>query len=372
MARWVKQFAALGGLCGIAALLASSQSPSPLAPPSPPQTTLVAVGDIMLGRRLGETMRRTGDYALPFQNAASLLAADITFGNFEGTFCEKPPWPTSGMVFRIHPEAVKSLLAGGFDVVSIANNHAGDGGDACIRFTTEHLRANGIAFAGAGASYEDAHKPAILERNGVKFAFLAYTYAERNDKDVGTGFSQPPPDVPSGANRGQLKLAPTSKSPKVPRPVIAGRNVQNVQRDVAAARQQANVVIVSLHDGAEYTLRVAKETQEFARAAIDAGAIVVLGHHPHVPQHIEQYNGGWIFYSLGNFVFQQNTPPAVKHALLARLTFTGAALQKAEALAGVIESYARPRPATAEETTKILKFIGRDTSLLWSAPPNSP
>ena len=355
----------------MAAALAALPEPQPVAADEPTQITLVAVGDILLGRRLGVEMKESGDYSLPFHNISFLLTpADIAFGNFEGVFCEKPPWPTTGMVFRLHPDSVKSLVAGGFDVVSVANNHFGDGGNACVTYSLAHLAAHGIAAAGAGNTYEEAHAPAILERLGVKFAFLAYTYEGRNDSPPAPKKNDPAAES-SPANAEQTAAASTAvpgrKSFATPRPTIAARNPQNVRRDVAAARQVADVVIVSVHDGAEYLQRVAKETQEFSRAAIDAGATAVLGHHPHVPQRIEQYNGGWIFYSLGNFVFQQNTPPAVKHSLIARLTFTGKTLTKVEALPAYIETFARPRPATPEESARILKSIGVESPLLWQA-----
>ena len=309
-------------------------------PPSGPQTILVAVGDILLGRRLGAEMEKSGDYSLPFTRIADpLRAADIAFGNLEGAFCEKPPYPSEGMTFRLRPRAVESLTGAGFDVVSVANNHFGDGGEACIKFSVEHLRNAGILPAGAGANFDEAHRPAVIERNGVRFAFLAYTYAARND------------------------------APKSTQPVIAGRDPKRVALDVAAARAAADVVIVSLHDGAEYTSRVLPETVQFARAAIDAGAAVVVGHHPHVPQRVEQYKDGWIFYSLGNFAFQQNSPPATRTALMARLTFTGAALARVEAVPVVIEWYSQPRPATPEESAAILKSIGLENSLVWAAPP---
>jgi poly-gamma-glutamate synthesis protein (capsule biosynthesis protein) len=319
-------------------LLIAGAGSSP-AQTQPPSTTVIAAGDILLGRKLGVDMHRSGDYSLPFQAMAPLLQqADIAFGNFEGVFCEKPPWPVSGMVFRLRPEAVASLHAGGFDVVSVANNHFGDGGEPCLTFSLAHLRQNGVATAGAGAHFAEAHTPAILERQGLRFAFLAYTYAARNDV------------------RGAV------------RPVIAGRNSEQMRRDVAAARQQSDIVIVSLHDGTEYVQRVARETEEFARAAIDAGAVAVFGHHPHVPQRVEPYKDGWIFYSLGNFVFQQNTPPAVRHALLARLTFSEKQLAQVEAIPAVIEYFARPRPATPEEAARILQSIGLRDSVLWRAP----
>jgi poly-gamma-glutamate synthesis protein (capsule biosynthesis protein) len=304
----------------------------------PPRTTVVAVGDILLGRSLGALMEETGDYTLPFTSMKSELAsADITFGNLEGPFCGEPPYPTSGMVFRVHPAAIAGLVDAGFKILSVANNHFENGGDACMRFSLEHLREAGIATAGAGVTYDQAHAPAILVRHRVRFAFLGYTYALRND-------------IPDSTH-----------------PVIAGRNPENVRRDVAAALRRADAVIVSLHDGAEYTERVAAETVEFAHAAIDAGAAVVLGHHPHVPQRIEHYRDGWIFYSLGNFVFQQYTPATTRTALAARLTFAGARLARVEALPVEIEWHSHPRLADTEESARILKVIGLESPLLW--PP---
>ena len=304
-----------------------------------PTTTLVAVGDILLGRSLGVLMEQAGNYSLPFAEiSGELTGADLTFGNLEGPFCGEPPYPASGMVFRVRPPAVAGLVAAHFSVMSVANNHFENGGDACMRFSLEHLRNAGIATAGAGVSYEDAHAPAILTRHGVRFAFLGYTYAQRND------------------------------SPEATRAVIAGRNPENVRRDVRAALERANVVIVSLHDGTEYALRVAPETVEFARAAIDAGAAVVLGHHPHVPQRVERYHDGWIFYSLGNFVFEQNTPPETRTALMARVTFAGTLVVRAEVVPVVIDWHSRPRLANAEEAAPILRRIGLESQVVWPPP----
>jgi poly-gamma-glutamate synthesis protein (capsule biosynthesis protein) len=291
----------------------------------PPVTTLVGVGDILLGRSLGTIMESTHDYSMPFRNMeAQLGAADIAFGNLEGPFCAEPA-------------AIAGLVHAGFAVLNVANNHFDNGGYACMRFSLEHVHQAGIATVGAGETYAAAHQPAILVRHGVRFAFLGYTYADLND-------------------------APDSSHP-----VIAGRNPAHVREDVAAALRQADAVIVSLHDGAEYTPRVAPETEEFCHAAIDAGAAVVLGHHPHVPQRVEQYHDGWIFYSIGNFVFQQYKPPETRTALMARVTFLGARVVRVEAVPLVIEYHSRPRPASVTEGAPILARIGLDRPLLW--PP---
>lgn len=321
-------------------LAGCAQAPPALPPQSPPRITVVAAGDILLARAVGERMERSGDATLPFAAIApALSAADIAFGNLEGPFCEKPPYTKEGMIFRVRPRGVESLASAGFDVVSVANNHFGDGGNACMEFSLVRLREAKIAPVGAGLSYEDAHAGAVLARKGIRFAFLGYSYAPRND-------------------------APGAKNA-----VIAGRDTAQVRCDVAAARARADVVVVSLHDGAEYSRSVARETQEFARAAIDAGATAVFGHHPHVPQRVEPYAGGWIFYSLGNFVFWQNEPATTRTALLARLTFSGTKVEKVEALPVVIESPGIPRLANDKESAPILKSAGLSASVLWPEQP---
>ena len=112
---------------------------------------------------------------------------------------------------------------------------------------------------------------------------------------------------------------------------------------------------------------MAPETEQFCHAAIDAGAALVLGHHPHVPQRIEHYHDGWIFYSLGNFVFQQYTPPEVQTALMARITFAGARVERVEATPLVIEWHSTPRLATRAEGAPILERIGLTEPVQW--PP---
>ncbi|MBI4409239.1 MAG: CapA family protein [Gemmatimonadetes bacterium] len=324
------------GLTGLVAwfVLAFSHAASPplvpaqggpadsAAAPRPPRITMVAVGDINLARRLGERMHAANDYSLPFRSIAPVLAdADIAFGNLEAALCPRPPYPLTGFSLRARPRAVEALVGAGLDVVSVANNHFGDCGAEGIRFGVERLRARGVRTAGAGLDFDEAHAAAIIERQGVRFAFLAYSYAARGDV------------------------------PRTHGAVIAGLDTAQLRRDVAAARAAADVVLVSVHDGIEYARQPTAATQRFARAAIDAGALVVLGHHPHVPQPVESYNDGWIFYSLGNFVFEQ-FDPGTRTGLMARLTFLGAKLEKAEAVPIVIETFARPRLAASEDGSR--------------------
>lgn len=319
--------------------------PPPLDPQlalwSPARTTLVAVGDILLARNLGALMTKEDDWKIPFKPLAKILSdADIAFGNLEGPFCPRPPFTRSGIVFRADPRGVAGLEYAGFDVLSLANNHSWDGGSACARYSRDLVSGKGILTAGVGKDFAEAHAPRIVERNGVRFAFLAYTYAARNighylPRDLWV-------DEVAHLDAGQVRV------------------------DVAAALGQADVVIVSVHEGTEYTLRLRPLQQAFARAAIDAGASLVLGHHPHVPQRIERYQQGWIFYSLGNFVFWQ-FQKGTRQALMARLVFTGARLERVEAVPVFIDEPGIPRFATEEEAAAILSRIGLRHRLLWPA-----
>jgi poly-gamma-glutamate synthesis protein (capsule biosynthesis protein) len=281
-------------------------------------------------------MEESNDFKLPFRSMrGELAAADVTFGNLEGPFCPKAPFTESGITFRVNPKGIDGLEWAGFDVLSVANNHFSDGGAECMEFTRTELKKSNIEAVGAGMSFEEAHRAAIIERKGIRLAFQAYSYAARNDR------------------------------PGDKKPVIAGRNIEHARKDIATALKSADVVLVSLHDGAEYTSRIAAETRAFCRAVIDAGATAVLGHHPHVPQEIEQYGEGWIFYSLGNFVFWQNHPPETRTGLAARLTFSGRKLEKVEALPVVIESVSRPRLADPSESDRILSRAGIRSSVIW-------
>ncbi len=161
--------------------------------------------------------------------------------------------------------------------------------------TQMHLANASIAYTGGGPDYDSAHRPAIIEKNGVRFAYLAYT-------DL----------LPEFFTRVTAAPASASHTPFV-----------QVQRDIERAREQADVIIVSYHWGTEYETKHNAEQESIAKATIDAGAKLVIGHHPHVQQEIEAYKDGWIAYSLGNFVFDQYFQPEVMQSRIFEVTFKG-------------------------------------------------
>jgi len=239
--------------------------------------TMLFVGDIMLSRSVGAYMQKMGDYTLPFLNIADFLkGADLTFANLENPVSSRGINVGSKYSFRADPKTIEGLKYAGFDVVSIANNHMWDYGREAFLDTMTHLTEAGISFVGGGHNFEEAHKPVIKDVNGIKVAFLAYTE-----------FLQ---SVAAGEN-----LAG-----------ITNFNIEQIKRDVAVANQQGDLVVVSFHWGDEYQTKHNQKQEQFAKAAIDAGAGLIIGHHPHVVQEVERYKDGWIAYSLGNFVFDQN------------------------------------------------------------------
>ena len=255
---------------------------------------ILAVGDVMLSRHVYRIALQHKDPTWPFHNTASALAsADITFANLESPFFDQGPSPAlNSMVFRAPPEMVEGLVLAGFDVVSTANNHARDYGPESIPFTLDHLNKHGILAAGTGHDAAEAHAGVVLERAGTRFGFLAYAYDQRNGN------------------------WPTLD------PRIADMDIGQMKLDAASLRKRVDVLIVSMHAGTEYAVKPHPTQQAFARAAIDAGAAVVIGHHPHVIQPVEEYKDGVIFYSLGNFVFDQQ-PPEANKGIAAEITFEG-------------------------------------------------
>jgi len=255
--------------------------PSP-TPAAEPAVTLAAVGDVMLGRGVGEAIGLYGA-GYPFEQVAAVLReADIAFANLEVPITADGVPAQKDYVFRAPPAAVDGLDGAGLDIVSLANNHVLDYGVVGLEDTLAALDRAGIAAAGAGEDEAAARRPAVLSVEGLRVAFLGYV--------------QVPDDSVSGFGEDELAAGPD-------RPGAAWARREAVVADVEAAAQQADLVVVSLHAGSEYREEPSTVQRELAHAAVDAGADVVLGHHPHVLQGIERYRGALIAYSLGNFVF---------------------------------------------------------------------
>lgn len=253
---------------------------------------LAVVGDIMLSRHVGTLIERHG-WRLPFQGIPPQLAsADVAFANLEcpASFLGTPyPGKPAEVTFRATPGALLGLKAAGFDVVSLANNHTNDYGPAALRETLEALEILGIKSCGAGLTAMAARSPAIITVHGIRLAFLAYA--------------------------DPIWSVVAAKDEPEARPGVATLDEAVIITDIQRVKKQADAVFVSLHWGDEYTAVPSEKNRQLAKRLIDAGAIAILGHHPHVLQGSEWYQGGLILYSMGNFIFDMKADNTYDSAL---------------------------------------------------------
>lgn len=273
------------------------RSTPPEIVPRTKETRVLFGGDVMLSRFVGRLARQRHDPASPLRDLAPMLsAADIAFVNLESPFSDRGRPVDEGMIFKAEPEMVLALELAGIDVVSTANNHTRDCNGYGLEFTLDWLAQHGIAAVGSGKSADAAHAGAVLTRNGYRFGFLGYTFDQSNGNHT---------DVDDR---------------------VANIDLHQMQLDVTDLLLRADAAIVSMHAGFEYSPRPNAQQIEFAHAAIDAGARVVVGHHPHVVQPWERYGSGVIFYSLGNLVFDQFQRVETQHGALGQVVFSGTAI----------------------------------------------
>lgn len=254
------------------------------------------VGDIMLDRNVLNSVRKngSGDFSFIFENIDFLDESDVTFGNLEGPASDKGEDLGNLYSFRMNPLVTLSLKGAGFDALSVANNHSADWGEEAFLDTLERLRRSGISPVGGGVDIDEAESAEIIERKGFKVGFLGFS-------DVGPKWFE------AGNGKPGILLA----------------EIDTVENLVKKTIAQADYIIVSFHFGNEYEMTPSERQERLAKSAIDAGANIVVGHHPHVEQKIEIYNGGLIAYSLGNFIFDQNFSKETMEGALLNVVFSG-------------------------------------------------
>ena len=267
------------------------------APIEESKITMIFVGDIMLDRGVKNMVDKhgDGDFKFPFLKIADYLKkADIVFGNLESVISDKGTKVGSIYSFRADPKAVEGLVFSGFNVVSVANNHVFDYGRLAMEDSFLRLKKAGIAYVGGGFSEEEAYAPIIKEIEGLKIAFLAYT------------------------NLGSIHWTAKEENSG-----IAWMEKDRVEKDIKEAKDQADLIIVSFHYGDEYQLKPNYFQVSVSQAAIDAGADLVIGHHPHVVQPVEirqlAERKGYIAYSLGNFIFDQDFSEETMEGLMLKV-----------------------------------------------------
>jgi poly-gamma-glutamate capsule biosynthesis protein CapA/YwtB (metallophosphatase superfamily) len=261
------------------------------------EITLFAVGDVAPKRENPHTI---------FDSVRTLLkSGDLGFCQLEAALSKQgTPLPQARLPMRTDPEVAAAIKAAGFGVVSFAGNHCMDWGREAFFDTLENLKGQGIAVIGVGENIQAARQAAIIEKNGTRIAFLAYNtilpqcYWAETDRPgctplrAVTVYEQIEHDQPGTPCR--IHSAPQQK------------DLLAMAADIEAAKKSADVVIVSMHWGIHFVpAQLADYQREMAHTAVDHGADLILGHHPHILKGIEVYRGKVIFYSLGNFAIEQ-------------------------------------------------------------------
>jgi poly-gamma-glutamate synthesis protein (capsule biosynthesis protein) len=260
---------------------------------------LMFVGDIQLSRAVGDHLIRIDDWSWPFARIASATQeADVMFGNLESVVSDRGGTAGCTYCFRADPRVIEGLTGAGFDVLSVANNHAFDYGRDAFADSLARLEAAGIVPVGGGITAARAREPAVFTVGDTSIAYLAYT-----------------------------DLLPAAACAVEGNPGVNCADAGRMADEITKADAMADLVVVSFHTGTEYGPVHDLRQERIYRAAVDAGADVVIGHHPHVIQDTERYRDGVIFYSLGNFIFDQGWSAPTMLGMLVDITVRDGAIE---------------------------------------------
>lgn len=289
--------------------------------PAPQSFTLLVTGDVLTARTVNKKNVEKNDFTWPFHQTADVLkAADITFINLETPLTADCEPRLGGMVFCGNLRNTEGLVFAGVDIANLANNHMGNQELEGVAETTAALDRVGIKYTGVKG-------PTYMTVKDTKLAFLGYNEV---DQQIG----------------------------------IALADSVLITQEIKEAKKQADVVIVQFHWGAEYQYQPTTNQKRLAHLAIDAGADLVMGNHPHWWQPTEIYKEKLITYSHGNFVFDQMWSQETREGLVGKYTFTDNQLSNVEFVPVVIEDYGQPRWANEAEKTRILNRFEVEKQIL--------
>ena len=300
------------------------------APPEEPRINLSFVGDVMMAGNVEKTLLEKG-YDYPYSYVRELLSEDdYSIANLETPVTTRgTPHADKAYVYKSSPDSLPAMKEAGIDAVNLANNHTMDQGVEGLLDTFSALDANRIDYVGAGSDSRRAYAPVYAERNGIKLAVL--------------GFSRVVPQVSWYAGKDKPGVAASYD------PALA---VQAIKE----ADANADVVVVIAHWGEERKDFPVDHQKELARTYLDAGADLIVGGHPHVVQGLENIDGKWIAYSLGNFVFTRSTEPKTWDSMILQASCTKSGDCDLKILPFYTE-LARPVPMNETEGAALLNRI---------------
>lgn len=283
----------ISSLVAFVLMLVPSFSTQPTNQVTNNEVTIIFTGDIMLGRSVMGASLDNNDPFYPFRNTADFLKdADITFGNLENPIVTECKRHSGGFKFCTTPEISQGLSYAGFDIVTIANNHTSNYGKEGIEETKKYL--NDMAIKSVG--YNNLE---IIEKNNIKFGFLGFD-------------------------------------------LVSNKFTDSDQELISSSDKQVDVLIVSPHWGVEYKDVANKFQIDLAKRMVESGADIIIGHHLHWVQNYEEINGKPVYYSLGNFVFDQMWSEETKKGLIVKITFDGKQIIKKEEFKTYIPKIGQP------------------------------
>lgn len=257
------------------------------------KTEIIITGDVMLGRSVMATSLTKKDFNYPFLWVAEVLKnADLTFVNLETPIIKDCPVTNDGMIFCTDPRMISGLNLAGVDVANLANNHTRNHGNDGLIQTQDYLKNNGIDYVGI-------NNLAIKEINKTKFGFLGFDFL--------------------------------SNSPK-----------ESDYELIKQSKEKVDVLIVMTHWGVEYRAEANQTQKNMAKKIIESGADLIAGTHPHWVQNVEYINEKPVFYSLGNFVFDQSWSEETKKGLAIKLKYQGNKLIETEKMPIYMKNFSQP------------------------------
>lgn len=275
--------------------------------------TLIATGDVIPARSVNYKTIQYQNFKWPFEKTAEILKkGDITLINLESPLVSNCTPTNTGMTFCGSDKHVEGLIFAGVDIANFANNHMGNQGEEGVKNTAQLLKANNILVTGING-------PVFKEVKGMRFAFLGYNDIEN------------PSDILSQATE------------------------DKIAKEVSDTRKKADVVIVTFHWGTEYVTQPNERQKMLAHLAIDSGADLIIGNHPHWIQPIEIYKEKLITYAHGNFIFDQMWSEETKEGVIGIYKFYNNKLIDVKFLPIFIEDYGQPHLLENDQAKRIIE-----------------
>lgn len=299
------------------------------------EATISMVGDMTFVKSVDTNIKKYGEGYILEGYGPYMKKSDIVLGNLETSVSLRgKAMENKEYTFRSSPAALKALKDNNFTAVSIANNHVLDYGRDAFSDTLNNLDKVGILYAGGGRNKKEANAGVIIEKNGITVGFLAFSKVIPKVDWYAT-------NIRSG---------------------IIGSYKVHEKKFVALIKEikkNCDVLVVSVHWGKEYATAIRDEEKYIGHSMIDAGADVIMGHHPHVVQGLEIYKDKPIFYSLGNFIFYGFKNKLCNKTIMAEFKVNKKAeITNISIMPGNIIN-GRPIPMEGSEKEEFLKYFNK-------------